>query len=102
MAGRLASLRRLPFFAGKFLRDLLNPLRYASNTDDAHGVRLGRYYLVFDEEELKRSINSYHVAYIVRAVTPGSFALPATNVSDMYAPRIHGRTAMGRVEIAPR
>jgi alpha-2-macroglobulin len=35
-------------------------------------------------------------------VTPGSFALPATNVSDMYAPRIHGRTAMGRVEIAPR
>lgn len=45
--------------------------------------------------------NSYHVAYIVRAVTPGSFALPATNVSDMYAPRVHGRTTMGRVSIAP-
>ena len=45
--------------------------------------------------------NSYHVAYIVRAVTPGSFALPATNVSDMYAPRVHGRTVMGRVSIAP-
>ena len=53
------------------------------------------------DEELKHSINSFHVAYIVRAVTPGSF-LPAANVSDMYAPRIHGRTAMGRVEIAPR
>ncbi len=46
----------------------------------------------------KRSINSYHVAYIVRAVTPGSFALPAANVSDMYAPRVYGRTAMGRVD----
>ena len=34
--------------------------------------------------------------------TPGSFALPAVNVSDMYAPRIHGRSAMGRVDIAPR
>ena len=45
--------------------------------------------------------NSYHVAYIVRAVTPGTFALPATNVSDMYAPRVFGRTAMGRVVIAP-
>ena len=36
---------------------LSNPLRYASNTDDVHGARLGRYYLVFDEEELKRSID---------------------------------------------
>ena len=46
--------------------------------------------------------SSYHVAYIVRAVTPGNFALPATNVSDMYAPRVYGRTAMGNVTIAPR
>jgi hypothetical protein len=50
----LSALRRLPFFACKFLRDALHPLRYASNTDDVHGARLGRYYLVFDEEELKR------------------------------------------------
>jgi uncharacterized protein YfaS (alpha-2-macroglobulin family) len=38
----------------------------------------------------------------VRAVTPGRFALPAVNVSDMYAPRIYGRTAMGTVTIAPK
>jgi hypothetical protein len=55
MADRLAALRRLPFFAGKFLRDVTNPLRYASNTEDVHAARLGQYYLVFDEEELKRS-----------------------------------------------
>ena len=46
--------------------------------------------------------NSFHVAYIVRAVTPGSFALPAVNVSDMYAPRVYARSGMGRVTIAPR
>ena len=40
----------------------------------------------------------FHVAYIVRAVTPGSFALPAVHVSDMYAPRVFGRTAMGHVD----
>jgi len=45
---------------------------------------------------------SFHVAYIARAVTPGSFALPAAQVSDMYAPRIYGRTDMGHVTIAPR
>jgi uncharacterized protein YfaS (alpha-2-macroglobulin family) len=44
----------------------------------------------------------FHVAYIVRAVTPGRFALPAAHVSDMYAPRVFGRTAMGNVTIAPR
>jgi uncharacterized protein YfaS (alpha-2-macroglobulin family) len=46
--------------------------------------------------------NDFHVAYIVRAVTPGRFALPAVNVSDMYAPRIYGRTEMGSVTIAPK
>ena len=44
--------------------------------------------------------NSYHVAYIVRAVTPGTFALPAVNVSDMYAPRVYARSAMGSLTIA--
>jgi uncharacterized protein YfaS (alpha-2-macroglobulin family) len=46
--------------------------------------------------------NTYNVAYIVRAVTPGTFALPAVHVSDMYAPRIYARSAMGSVTIAPR
>ena len=57
MTRRLSALRRLPFFAHRFLRDLSSPLRYGSNTDDVNGASLGRYYLVFDEEELKRSID---------------------------------------------
>jgi hypothetical protein len=51
----MSALRRLPFFVRKFVRDAWTPLRYASNTDDVHGARLGHYYLLFDEEELKRS-----------------------------------------------
>ena len=54
-----------------------------------------------DREELDGGYR-FHVAYIVRAVTPGSFALPAVHVSDMYAPRVFGRTPMGHVTIAPR
>ncbi|MFI5031528.1 MAG: alpha-2-macroglobulin [Reyranellales bacterium] len=54
-----------------------------------------------DREELDGGYR-FHVAYIVRAVTPGSFALPAVHVSDMYAPRVFGRTAMDHVTIAPR
>jgi len=54
-----------------------------------------------DREELDGGYR-FHVAYIVRAVTPGRFALPAVHAADMYAPRVFGRTAMGRVTIAPR
>ena len=68
MVRRLSALRRLPFFARKFLRDLSNPLRYASNTDDVHGARLGRYYLVFDEEELKRSVEFHFDAEGIPAI----------------------------------
>ncbi|MBM3648648.1 MAG: alpha-2-macroglobulin family protein, partial [Alphaproteobacteria bacterium] len=92
-----------PFgFLGK-----LTDTRIAEARDDRYfaSFNLGRrtYRSWWDsDDDVRRAIGSYHVAYIVRAVTPGSFALPATNVSDMYAPRIHGRTAMGRVDISPR
>jgi uncharacterized protein YfaS (alpha-2-macroglobulin family) len=42
---------------------------------------------------------SYRIAYIARAVTMGSFAMPAGVVEDMYAPAVHARTAMGTVTI---
>ncbi len=85
----------------------LSETRIAEGRDDRFfaSFNLGRrtYRAWWDsDDEMKRSINSFHVAYVVRAVTPGSFALPAAHVSDMYAPRVYGRTAMGRVDIAPR
>ena len=42
------------------------------------------------------------VAYIVRAVTPGSFVHPAATVEDMYRPQRFARTASGRLIITAR
>ncbi len=39
------------------------------------------------------------VAYVVRAVTPGSFAIPGVTVEDMYRPDVFARSAPGRVTI---
>jgi alpha-2-macroglobulin len=38
-------------------------------------------------------------AYVVRAVTPGVYALPAATVEDMYRPQYSARTASGRMEV---
>lgn len=43
----------------------------------------------------------FTLAYIVRAVTPGSYRLPAVEVEDMYQPRYRARTEMSSVTIAP-
>ena len=42
------------------------------------------------------------LAYVARAVTPGDFYLPGVEARDMYRPTVRGRTAAGRVRIAPR
>jgi uncharacterized protein YfaS (alpha-2-macroglobulin family) len=41
------------------------------------------------------------VAYIVRAVTPGTFVHPAASVEDMYRPERHARTTSGTLEVDP-
>ena len=43
---------------------------------------------------------AFVLAYLVRAVTPGTFRLPAVYVEDMYKPRYFGRAAMGSITIA--
>jgi hypothetical protein len=43
----------------------------------------------------------YTVAYIVRAVSPGSYVLPQAVVEDMYRPDRFGRTETGAVGVAP-
>jgi hypothetical protein len=86
------------------LGDHQHPHRRGARRPFFAALDLGRkpYRSWWESDEEFKNRNSYHVAYVVRAVTPGSFALPAVNVSDMYAPRIYGRTAMGHVTIAPR
>jgi uncharacterized protein YfaS (alpha-2-macroglobulin family) len=43
----------------------------------------------------------YTVAYIVRAVSPGSYVLPQAVVEDMYRPDRFGRTDTGVVAVVP-
>ncbi len=46
--------------------------------------------------------SSATVAYIVRAVTPGSFVHPAATVEDMYRPERYARTAAGRLAVTAK
>jgi uncharacterized protein YfaS (alpha-2-macroglobulin family) len=39
------------------------------------------------------------LAYVVRAVTPGSFAMPGVVAEDMYRPEVYARSAPGRVSV---
>jgi hypothetical protein len=39
------------------------------------------------------------LAYVVRAVTPGTYDHPAAHVEDMYRPQFFARTATGRMEV---
>jgi uncharacterized protein YfaS (alpha-2-macroglobulin family) len=43
---------------------------------------------------------TFRLAYIARAVTAGSFVMPAADVSEMYAPSIHARTDMGTLTVS--
>lgn len=46
-----------------------------------------------------RQPNSISVAYIVRAVSPGTYMHPPATAEDMYRPERFGRTATGTVEV---
>ncbi|HXF53655.1 MAG TPA: alpha-2-macroglobulin family protein, partial [Hyphomicrobiaceae bacterium] len=47
-------------------------------------------------------VSSATVAYMVRAVTPGSYVHPAATVEDMYKPDRFARTATGRLVVTPK
>jgi len=47
-----------------------------------------------------RSDGPFQVAYIVRAVSPGTFHHPAASVEDMYRPQMRARTDTGLVTVS--
>lgn len=55
-----------------------------------------------DNSSAKGPVKEATVAYIVRAVTPGSFVHPAATVEDMYKPDRHARTATGRLDVTAK
>jgi uncharacterized protein YfaS (alpha-2-macroglobulin family) len=46
------------------------------------------------------SDRAFRLAYVVRAISPGSFHHPAASVEDMYRPDFRARSDVGRVTIA--
>jgi hypothetical protein len=52
--------------------------------------------------ESKAPASTATIAYMVRAVSPGSFVHPAATVEDMYRPERYARTAAGRLDVTGR
>jgi uncharacterized protein YfaS (alpha-2-macroglobulin family) len=70
-------------------------------TDSAEPVntefRDDRFTAAFNRRSSDPSV--FTVAYIVRAVSPGTYVHPQAFVEDMYRPDRFGRTASGKVEV---
>lgn len=73
-----------------WLKDLTEPT-FKATRDDRYVAGLT---LSGDDAKFK-------LAYVVRAVTPGTYALPGPQVEDMYAPAFHARGAAGMLEVRP-
>lgn len=55
-----------------------------------------RFVAAFDSPG---GLDTYTMAYVVRAVTPGVFTHPAAQVEDMYRPEFSARTSSGMMEV---
>ena len=83
----------------------LRALRLAESRDDrfvaSFVVHPDSASVIVDDAK-KEASGNYLIAYMVRAITPGTYVLPATVASDMYRPAIEARTTMGSVTIGAR
>ncbi len=86
----------------KFLNDLTDTTM-ADVRDDRFvaSFTIGSSYVSDEDKKKPEPQPIFRIAYVVRAVTTGTFVLPAGVVEDMYAPTVHARTAMGSVTVAP-
>jgi uncharacterized protein YfaS (alpha-2-macroglobulin family) len=85
----------------------ITPTKSAEKRDDRFvaaldlgTVRNRRSYESDDDGDTPGDPKSFNLAYVVRAVTPGQFVLPAAVLQDMYRPPVMARTAVGAVKIA--
>ena len=74
-----------------WLKDVISP--------DFVEARDDRFIAALD---LPGGTSQFTLAYVVRAVTPGTFKYPAVEVEDMYDPETYGRTAMGKLVVQQR
>lgn len=76
-----------------FLGTLSNT-EHAAALDDRFNASVS-----FTTQSPDLAMRSFHVAYIVRAITPGRFTLPEAMVSARSLPSLMARTASGTIEI---
>ncbi|MEI9991886.1 MAG: alpha-2-macroglobulin [Rhizomicrobium sp.] len=83
--------------------DTLSDTTMADARDDRFvaAFTIGSSYVSDEDKKKPEPQPIFRIAYVARAVTTGTFVLPAAAVMDMYAPTIHARTTMGNVTIAP-
>jgi uncharacterized protein YfaS (alpha-2-macroglobulin family) len=60
-------------------------------------VRSDRFVVAFDRNPEEKGELTF--AYVVRAVSPGTYVHPPAIVEDMYRPHLAARTATGRMEV---
>jgi uncharacterized protein YfaS (alpha-2-macroglobulin family) len=71
---------------------------WLAQTEAAHlEFRDDRFIAAFNRDQ--GAAASFMLAYVVRAVTPGVYALPAASVEDMYRPEFSARTSSGMMEV---
>jgi uncharacterized protein YfaS (alpha-2-macroglobulin family) len=76
----------------------LSNFPWLAQTEAAHlEFRDDRFIAAFDRDQGADA--SFTLAYVVRAVTPGTYAHPAASVEDMYRPEFSARTASGMMEV---
>ena len=72
---------------------------WLGQTEAAHlEFRDDRFIAAFNREP--GSDRNITLAYVVRAVTPGTYDHPAATVEDMYRPQLSARTATGRMQVS--
>lgn len=60
-------------------------------------ARTDQYVAAF---QYRSDTTSFATAYLVRAVSPGSFVLPGATVEDMYRPELRANTDAGSIEVS--
>ncbi len=86
----------------------LSQLRMSEARDDRYvaafdlGEALTRWFSEQDDSKPHLAPNAFHLAFLVRVVTPGHFVLPEAVVEDMYRPAEMARTAAGRTTATQR
>lgn len=76
----------------------LSSFEWLPETQAAHlEFRDDRFVAAFNRDA--GSDREWTLAYVVRAVTPGTYAYPAAQVEDMYRPQFSARTAAGMMKV---